>query len=302
MWELLTHSDLSERSVTIIWKLEENLPEEAKQRFNITYLANGKLNTITTTDSSYELTDLNPGQTYTIFVILSYAYTLKTTNKAITINTPHRHVALTTIIPSLVSGVVFIFVVILIVAVSVAFCNVNRRVNKNIKALKRSGIMPPKKLNVHSTTTTRYQEISGGRTEPKVQKRNVCYAILDLEPQCDEKTADITRTDTEYATINVTSLVGDEDEGNLNLEQIKQDEKRIYYSNLAIIPDKKTDAHKPLNLDSRLNEYHGYSREAEAADNDVYYTPMGALNSEQLPAPPIYHSTNSVKLISNALK
>ena len=99
----------------MFWELETVLPNEANQTLTISYTENGESYKMTTTDTTFNLTKLISGRTYTVYVTLSYAYTLETSNKSVVITQSMSQGGspLETIIPALM------FLMFVLVAIAI---------------------------------------------------------------------------------------------------------------------------------------------------------------------------------------
>ena len=123
----------------MFWELETFLPDEANQTFTISYTENGEYYKNTTTDTTFDLKELIPGRTYTVYVTLSYAYTLETSNISIEITQSMSRVGipLETIIPALMF-LMFVLVAIAITLFLIIIFKMKRKNNYAIKNLEES--------------------------------------------------------------------------------------------------------------------------------------------------------------------
>ena len=103
----------------MFWELGTVLPDEANQTFIISYSENGESYKRTTADTTFNLTDLIPGQVYTVYVTLSYAYTLETTNRSVVIIVPLQQggIPLVAIIPAFLFLMIVLVLVIIIIII-----------------------------------------------------------------------------------------------------------------------------------------------------------------------------------------
>ena len=125
---------INDTSVSIIWELQNQLPDNAMETFNITYNASGGIIMMAgiTTDLIYNLTDLISGETYTIYVELSYAYTFKTFKKSVEVTIPEASppFPILRLIPAFVFVIVAIITVIVVILI---ICIVRQRRKKGKK-------------------------------------------------------------------------------------------------------------------------------------------------------------------------
>ena len=120
----------------MFWELETVLPDEANQTFTISYTENGESYENTTTDTTFNLTDLIPGQIYTVYVTLSYAYTLETSNRSVVIIVPlpQGEIPLAAIISAFLFLMIVLVIIIIILSIIIIY-KMNKRKHKTFTTL-----------------------------------------------------------------------------------------------------------------------------------------------------------------------
>ena len=109
----LNFSLINGTSIHIFWELQNQLPSNAQETFNITYQpSNGSvIRAGVTTNLSHTIIGLTGGYTYTIWVELSYAYTFNTSQRSIQLTLPKESIG----------GSLSIFVYVIVVIVLLLF-------------------------------------------------------------------------------------------------------------------------------------------------------------------------------------
>ena len=293
----LDHSDIKIRPITLSWKLETVLPDEANQTFTITYNENGISYINTTTDTTFNLTDLVSGQTYVVYVALSYAYTLETSNRSIVIVVKppgqiENLLVFQVVVPVTAFATILLLVGIIVLLVIVILRHRNKRKNNLFKTLPEDDRIPPKISPDDSSNDSiqeKYQEPR--RIRPKEKRLKTGggeYLNIEDQSHNDIPLETITKAEPSYTTIDETSLVPLESEDSPNVNELSIDDKQINSPNLGEL-SVKNKTYVPLESKSRsddeknVNEQsHGYSRVEDIYVSESHYTPMKGLEKEQL--------------------
>ena len=203
----INSSLINDTSVYISWRLQNELPHNAQETFNITYqqLGGVPFNVGTTMDLFYTITNLSAGSNYTIWVELSYAYTYRTSKVSTQI-----------IIPQILAAemlLIFVLVVVPILLVMLLLCCCNSIIlfllRKKIQSLK---VLQSIKQSDH-----------GSNSKYKFMPHTIDNPIFNPNFTTAESSQINEPTNYNYMTIDETSIVPLETED-------------PYYSNLARKP------------------------------------------------------------------
>ena len=263
----LKHSDLNGSSIIIFWEVETVLPEKAEQVFRISYNGTKETFTKSTAETFYNLTDLIPGETYTIYVTLSYAYTFEISNKSVTITLSHKlpviapASASTTapVIYIIPSGVAAISIVILvcILLITIISCKIKKRKRQKIE--KEDSTIDSVKSKIENTKGTK----------SKGKKADVTkYSNIEELDTHDIPLEDLRKPAHFYSSI--------EESANILLKGPKP----TYYSNLSEFPITNFD--QPPNSEFKASDYTP-SESTEIEYNQTPYFNQGTLGPNKHP-------------------
>ncbi|KAI6650360.1 hypothetical protein LOD99_6037 [Oopsacas minuta] len=140
----LTPRYINDTSIQISWQLLISLPDNAEETFTVTYQTlNGVIQTAgITTELNYNLTDLIPGQTYTIWVELSYTYTFMSPKLSIEVTIPALDFPLIYVVIVVILIVIIVLLAITAVLIILLIWKLRKRKVKKFEVLETEEIPP----------------------------------------------------------------------------------------------------------------------------------------------------------------
>ena len=245
-------------SIHIFWELQNQLPSNAQETFNITYQpSNGSvIRAGVTTNLSHTITDLTGGYTYTIWVELSYAYTFNTSQRSIQLTLPKESIggSLSIFVYVIVVIVVIVLLVIIFILL-VLCCSVSLKLRMKRQSFQT---IQTDKSTDQSGHTMRYNPLA------------IDNPVFNPEIIHTADTSNIKESSSHnYMTIDEASIVPLETERDVIIE-----ERDPYYSNLVRKPI-KTGQQEQIKR-TKTKEY------VLLGENIPYeeYTPMHSMQNE----------------------
>ena len=152
---------INDTSINIAWDLQNILPDNAEETFNVTYQRVGSELVIAgvTQGDSFNITGLVVGVTYTVWVELSYTYTFDKPKSNIQVLIPSPNTLLIYIVIVIVVVLILLFVVIVVILIIVYIWKIRGKNDKKFTTLSTDENEPKMKAPVHSSRDFEYEQI-----------------------------------------------------------------------------------------------------------------------------------------------
>ena len=136
----LNVSIINDTSVFVFWKLLNQLPDNAMETFNISYVGMGdRIHARNNTKNlDLTLTDLTPDIVYTILVELSYAYTINSSSMSVEVTIPLVEPPPPILLVPILIILIIIVVIVIVIVVLIVICIVimHRRKQRKFQTLE----------------------------------------------------------------------------------------------------------------------------------------------------------------------
>ena len=152
---------INDTSINIAWDLQNILPDNAEETFNVTYQRDGNELVIAgvTQGDSFNITGLVAGVTYTVWVELSYTYTFAKPKSTIQVLIPSPNTLLIYIVIVIVVVLILLLVVIVVILIYEYTWKIRGKNDKKFTTLNTDENEPKMKVPVHSSRDFEYEQI-----------------------------------------------------------------------------------------------------------------------------------------------
>ena len=152
---------INDTSINIAWDLQNILPDNAEETFNVTYQRDGSELVIAgvTQGDSFNITGLVAGVTYTVWVELSYTYTFDKPKSTIRVLIPSPIDLLIPIVIVIVVVLILLLVVIVVILIILYIWKIRGKNDKKFTTLNTDENEPKTKAPVHSSRDFEYEQI-----------------------------------------------------------------------------------------------------------------------------------------------